>query len=324
MRLGLDIGGTKTAAALVHDDGRLAVLRTTPSGHGPDAVVEVAASLAREVMASAGPGEKRPPSVGACMPGIVDPATGIVRHAVNLGVGQLDLAGRLGDRLGHPVAVDNDVKAAALGASHLLSSRDSDGSASRTWKDRTLAYLNIGTGLAAALVRDGVVLRGADGSLGEIGHLPMGGDAWCGCGQRGCLETLVSGSALARMWPSARQSGQSPFDAASKGDSQAASACAQLCSGLFLALQMLVLTTGADRIVIGGGLTSLGEHLDAGLHDEIGRRADASDFVASLELAGRVELLPADLPVAALGAALLPTIALAVPRPPARPSGVPA
>lgn len=315
MKLGLDIGGTKTAAAIVHPDGRLAVLRTTPSGHGPEAVVRVAAALAREAVAAAGSTGAGLSFIGACMPGLVDRESGLVSHAVNLGVERLDLAGRLGAALGQPVAVDNDVKTAALGAHHLLDRRDPGG---------TLAYLNVGTGLAAALVRNGEVLRGSDGSLGEIGHLPMGGDTLCGCGQRGCLETLVSGSALERMWPSTgsgRPRGRNPFVAADDGDRSAAAAGAQLSAGLFLAVQMLVLTTGADRIVIGGGLTRLGADLSTALLREIERRARASEFVASLHLASRIELVPADLPVAALGAAMLQHGPMPTPQ---RPSGVPA
>lgn len=322
MRLGIDIGGTKTAAAIIDDDGALVGLRSAPSGYGPEAVIAVAASLARQSLAVAAVAGQGSMPIGACMPGLVDPSTGVVRHAVNLGIDHLDLAGGLGSELGQNIAVENDVKAAALGAHHLIGRQDGtydEPIAHSAGHRGTLAYLNIGTGLAAALVRDGQLLRGADGSLGEIGHVPMGGDVWCGCGQRGCLETMVSGSALARMWslPS------NPFDAAASRDAEATAACARLCAGLFLAVQLLVLTTGADRIVLGGGLTSYGRHLEAGLHDEINRRARRSNFVAALSLARRVELLPADMPVAVVGAALLPRPVHSARGRPGQPTGVP-
>ncbi|WP_372696809.1 ROK family protein [Arthrobacter sp. JSM 101049] len=326
MKLGVDIGGTKTAAVILQDDGEVAVLRTAPSGHGPDRVIEVAVRLAREAMAAAGSGAT-PSSIGACMPGLVDRQTGRVRHAVNLGVDHIDLAARLGGALGRPVCVDNDVKAAALGTHHWLARegiapRGNGGTGPQP--RHSLAYLNLGTGLAAALVRDGEVLRGPDGSLGEIGHLPMGGEARCGCGQWGCLETLVSGSALERIWPSAGPVRGDPFEAAKEGDRAAAAACAQLCSGLFLAVQMLALTTGADRIVVGGGLTGLGARLQSGLLDEMKRREQASGFVASLHLASRVELLAPNIPVGAMGAALLRPPSLPVPARPPHASEVPA
>lgn len=306
MRLGLDIGGTKTAAAIVREDGTVAALCTAPSGYGPQEVVRVAASLARQAIAECG--SVRPTSAGACMPGLVEPSTGVVRHAVNLGVTGMNLAAELESALGYAVAVENDVKAAALGADQLMAARTGfrglGTGMSAPATHRTLAYLNIGTGLAAAVVRDGEVLRGLDGVVGEIGHLPMGGDAPCKCGQTGCLETLASGSALDRLWAQPR--GRDPFAAGAAGDERAAAAARVLCTGIALSLQLLVLTTGADRIVLGGGLVALGSALNNGIRSELGRRADASEFVSSLGLAERFELLPSDVPVAALGAALLP------------------
>jgi predicted NBD/HSP70 family sugar kinase len=317
MRLGLDIGGTKTAAAVLHDDGSLAALRTAPSGYGSEEVVRVAADLAMDALAEVGPG--RLDSIGACMPGLVDPGTGMVRHAVNLGVENLNLAAELAELLGSPVAVENDVKAAALGAHGILTARSAAepaaGSAEgmgfdpvpdRTVPDRTLAYLNLGTGLAAGVVRNGKVQRGPDGMLGEIGHLPVGGDTPCACGQVGCLETLASGSALARMWTPPPGGGRDPFAAALAGDEQARAAAAVLCRGVALAVQVLVLSTGADRIIIGGGLAALGTSLLNGIRSELNHRAGESPFLGSLGLPGRFELLPSDIPLAALGAAALP------------------
>ena len=92
-------------------------------------------------------------------------------------------------RLGVPVAVENDVNVATLGAVALSGIRD-------------LVYLSIGTGLAAGLVLDGTLRRGATGAAGEIGHVPIDPlGAVCQCGQRGCLETVASGRALAEAWP---------------------------------------------------------------------------------------------------------------------------
>ena len=338
MRLGLDIGGTKTAAAILHGDGSVAALHTAPSGHGPGEVVAVAAMLAKAAIAEAcpvpvpaagAPGHVPVPvpgggpvlaSAGACMPGLVDPASGMVRHAVNLGVEAMDLRRGLSEALGMEVSVENDVKAAALGAHALLRARSgapvlaagpapvSPGASvsPEVPEGRTLAYLNLGTGLAAAVVRDGQVLRGRDGTVGEIGHFPVAGGTLCKCGQFGCLETLASGSALDRLWSVPGGRGRDPFAAAASGDPVAAHAAQVLCHGIALSLQLLVLTTGAERIVLGGGLCALGNALEDGIRSELTRDAAASDFVASLELADRFELLPSDVPVAALGAALLP------------------
>ena len=128
LRLGIDIGGTKTAVGLVDATGRVLVLESAPSGRGGAEVVAVAARLAEQVRREARIGDAGHDaldahdeivSVGACMPGIVDVATGFVRHAVNLDVDELDLAGALTDATGLPVRVDNDVKAAGIGAHRL-------------------------------------------------------------------------------------------------------------------------------------------------------------------------------------------------------------
>ena len=107
---------------------------------------------------------------------------------MNLGVEELDLQARVADVLGIRVAAENDVKAAALGAYALHGAVGSVG------------YLNLGTGIAAGIVRDGVLWRGAHGTAGEVGHVsvdPSGPQ--CGCGQRGCIEQYGSGRALLRM-----------------------------------------------------------------------------------------------------------------------------
>jgi glucokinase len=329
--LGIDIGGTKTAVAAVTHRGTAVALRSAPSGRGGPQVVDVAVRLALEVADSVG-GLGRVTAVGTCMPGFVNPRTGHARHAVNLGVDSLDLAGELGRALGLPVEVENDVKAAALGAHHLRprgwglgaepigqhgATEGAGGTDATAYGSDaahgsgddavdTLAYLNVGTGLASATVRDGVLVRGIDGAAGEIGHVPVGGDVQCPCGQVGCLETVASGSALARLWPASQGGRRNPFEAAAAGDATAAAAVDVLCDGIGLAIQMLVLASGAEHVVIGGGLIAYGDALVDGIRADLRRRGRTSPMIEALELGQRFELVPASVPVAAIGAALLP------------------
>ena len=191
MRLGIDIGGTKTAALVLDDSGGVVAQVAAPSGQGNTQVLATAVSVADRAAALVG-GWSHIEHLGACMPGLVDRQTGWARHAVNLGVNALDLAGGIEAATGRRPSIDNDVKAAALGAHHAVRPEVPDG---------TTAYLNVGTGLAAAIVRRGEVVRGAGGAAGEIGHLPVGSGVPCSCGQDGCLETIASGTALHRMWP---------------------------------------------------------------------------------------------------------------------------
>lgn len=290
MRLGIDIGGTKTAAIVLSDTGAVGTQVSAPSGRGNTQTVAVAAAVAEQAVAEAG-GWGGIRGVGACMPGLVDPQTGMAHEAVNLDVHALDLAGQLARLLGRRPAVDNDVKAAALGALHAVGA-DPRG---------TMAYVNVGTGLAAAILHHGVVLRGPRGAAGEIGHLPIGTDAPCPCGQRGCLETQASGLALTRLWP---RPPAELFPAAAQGDPLALSVVAQLAHGVALAIQLLVLT-GAEHVLIGGGVARSRQGLAAAVTADLTARGEQSAFLRSLELPTRFQVLDGDLPVAAIGAALL-------------------
>ena len=295
MRIGLDIGGTKTDAVALDAAGGVLQGVRVPTGTGPDAVVASAERAVREVIDLAGVRAEQCASIGVGIPGVVDQQAGRVHHAVNLGVEQLDLAQRLAERVGVPVRVENDVKAAALGAYHLLRLHDS------------AAYLNLGTGLAAGIVADGGLWRGARGGAGEIGHIPVEPlGAYCTCGQRGCLETIASGGAIARMWPST-----SPlpavelFDAADAGDRHALDVRHALAVGVASAVRILVLSVDVELVVIGGGLSSLGDRLLAPVVEVLQGWGVSSPFLSSLRLQDRVRMLAPQLKAAAVGAALV-------------------
>jgi glucokinase len=295
MRLGVDIGGTKTDAVAVDGSGITTQRIRLATGFGPVEVVETAIVAISRIAELSGIEPAAFESIGIGIPGMVDNASGHVRHAVNLGVDGLNLADAVAERLGVGVRIENDVSAAALGAYHGLGLTSS------------MAYLNVGTGLAAGLVINGELWRGARGAAGEIGHIPVDPNgALCGCGQRGCLETVASGSGVARVWASEDQYPvRALFAAAESGDPIAGEIRAKLADGVAAAIRVLILTTDVDTVVIGGGLSHLGEQL---LSDVVGVLASwsaTSPFVASLELASRVQLVPGDFPAAAVGAALV-------------------
>lgn len=296
IRVGLDIGGTKTDAVAIAGDDIIGRIRRA-SGHGDEAVIANVVDSVRELQAEAGFDLADVRSVGVGIPGLVDAAKGRVLHAVNLGVETLDLAALSGARLGVPVAVENDVKAAALGAAAI---RGADAGTS-------MAYLNLGTGVAAGIVTGGVLWRGARGTAGEVGHIsvdPAG--RLCTCGQRGCVETLCGGGALARAWG---RPGALPvrdiFDAADQGDTEALLLRADLSRGAAAAVRILVLSADVETVVIGGGLTALGERLGDGIRTALIADAAGSPFLRSLRLDERIEMLPSGSPAAALGAALV-------------------
>ena len=295
MRLGIDIGGTKTDAVAVDDAGGLSQRIRLATGFGSTAVVETAVAAVSRIGELTGLTASGFQSIGIGIPGMVDSASGHVAHAVNLGLERLELGGELAGRLGVGVRIENDVKAAAVGAYHLMG------------LEGTMAYLNLGTGLAAGIVMNGRLWRGADGIAGEIGHIPVDPNGViCACGQRGCLETVASGSGVARQW---RTDDPLPvrslFAAAADGDPEARAIKARLAAGIASAVRVLVLTVDVDSVVIGGGLSHLGDRLLSDVHEVLHEWAQTSPFLASLALPERVRLIPEGSPAAAIGAALV-------------------
>lgn len=300
--VGLDIGGTKVlgvllastpgAAPVVHGSVRV------PTQRGHAGVVASAAEAVEALCARAGLTVDGLTGVGAGVPGVVEPLTGAVSHAVNLGIDGTDvpLGELLRERLGGvPVGVENDLNAAALGAAELLG------------LGGDLAYLALGTGVAAGLLLDGRLRRGHLGAAGEIGHVPYVLDGPpCPCGQRGCLELYASGSAIDAAWPSrtGRPAPAEVFEAAAAGDPEALAVRDRFVDAVAAAVRMLVLTCDVEHVVLGGGVAEVGAPLLEEVAAAVRRQAEGSAFLRSLRVAERLSLVPRELQVAAVGAAL--------------------
>jgi len=297
LRIGIDIGGTKTDAVAIDAEGRVIHELRLATGFGADSVLATSVEAVQRLAGLVGGTADDFASIGIGIPGAVDVASGRVEHAVNLGLSGLDLGSELESRLGRAVRVENDVNAAALGAFSLLGRTPS----------QSMAYLNLGTGLAAGLVLGGRLWRGSRGVAGEIGHIPVDpAGPLCPCGQRGCLELMASGSAVARQWPTDDPKPvRALFAAADAGDTLAREVRVRLVENVAAAVRLLVLTVDVDDVVIGGGLSSLGDVLLADVRTVLQRWADSSEFLASLQLPDRIALVPSDFPAAAVGAALV-------------------
>ncbi|KRF12477.1 ROK family transcriptional regulator [Nocardioides sp. Soil797] len=291
--VGLDIGATKILGVVASYDGtvRASVRVDSPVG-GPE-VVAVAGRVVAELRDRTG--EPVGGRVGVGIPGLVDVTHGTVRHAVNLGVADgFPFGDELAARIDADVVVDNDVNAAALGAAAVTGRDD-------------LVYLSLGTGLAVAAVLDGHLRRGAHNAAGEIGHIPVDpAGPVCECGQVGCLETVASGSALAALWPSAdRPPAQALFARAAAGDQLAVQVRDRFAGQVADAVRLVALTVDPQVVVLGGGVSHVGEPLRLAVARALDEQAAASPFLSSLDISGRLRLAPQDVPVAALGAALL-------------------
>lgn len=185
--VGIDIGGTKTAVALIAGREVVAHQRIPSAGRTGDQLV---AAIAAAVLAlRGGSGAPLPAAAGVGVAGRVDPRSGVVRSAPNLHWSDdFPLGERLGAVLDIPVVVLNDVQAAAYGESVYGAGRDA----------RSMVALFVGTGIGSGIVDDGELLRGCTGSAGEWGHavIDLRGPR-CTCGNYGCLESYASGWGIA-------------------------------------------------------------------------------------------------------------------------------
>ena len=293
MHIGVDIGGTKTEAVVTDRSGIVLALCRSETGRGTEGVVETTSAAVESVLASLGIGLDEVKTVGVGIPGVV--AGGRVSHALNLAIDDFDLGAALGRRLGVAVHVENDADVATYGAWILAG----DG-------PRSIAFLNLGTGLAAGVIVRGELWRGARGAVGEIGHISIDPDGPEDVdGIRGGLETYASGSGVARQWGVEGASVAEVFAAAETGDDRAKAIRDRVYFGAASAIRLLILTFDVDEVVVGGGLTRLGEALIDGISLQFKRWGAASSFMRSLELESRFRLLDPEQPVAAVGAAMM-------------------
>lgn len=296
--VGMDIGGTKTAAVVIDEAGNLGAETLLPTEQGNDGVLRSAEEALNVLAEQTGCAVTDFTAAGIGIPGQVDAERGIVRYAYNLSVQSLELAALLRERTGVDVTIENDVTAAAVGAAHLMKLSGS------------VAYINLGTGLSAGIVVDGKPWRGAQGLAGEVGHLavdPRG--RMCPCGQRGCLETVASGSALKTYWPAG---GEHPgwvlADAAASGDSDAKLAFDLLVEGAAATVRAMGVTIAPDTVVIGGGLRKIGAPLIDGIREQLSAWESESPFLSGFALSQRLQVLPEGTPAATVGAALSPRV----------------
>lgn len=299
--VGVDVGGT-TADAVVQDAaGTLVAQARVATRRGPEGVAGSILQAAGDALARAGASRDQVAAVGIGVPGSVDPTTGTVAHAVNLAIAEepVALAAAVAEVLGCPVAVENDVRCAAV-AAHAHLARTIPGLAD-------VAYLGIGTGVSAGLVLDGRLHRGRDGMAGEIGHVVVApGAGRCACGLDGCLEVVASGRAIARRWPT-----DDPmptlalFAAASDHDPAAAAVAADVVAHLTVAVHWLVAVTGVDAVVLGGGAGADDGPLAHALRESLAGHAGRTALSRQMFDPDRLHSLPSDLALGARGAARL-------------------
>ena len=240
---GVDLGGTQVRVALATADGTIQVSERakTKELRTPDNVV---GWLADRVEHHAGHGTVRSAAIGS--PGPVDPRQGLLINPPNLGEHRLwhslPIASLLADALGCPAHVENDANLAGLGEFHQ--------GAGRGFRD--MVYITWSTGVGAGVVSDGKLLSGAHGSAGEVGHMVIDPDGpLCGCGQRGCVEAICSGTNIEKRY------GRPPVEllqAAADGDPLGCRVLDEMSRAMGTALVNVCNLYDPEVIVLGGGV----------------------------------------------------------------------
>ncbi len=250
IRIGVDFGGTKIEAAALDAAGafRARVRVPTPAGYDEalETVRQVVLEAEREAGASAG-------AVGVCGPGSVSPASGLMRNANSTYLNGRPFPRDLASVLGRPVRYANDADCLAL-------SEAVDGSAAGAG---VVFAAILGTGCGGGVVVDGRLITGANAFAGEWGHTPLPWPAQgehpgplCWCGRRGCLELWVSGSGFAR---AAGAAAEQVVAAARAGEPHAIAELERYVDRLARGLAVICGLIDPDVIVLGGGLSNVGE-----------------------------------------------------------------
>jgi glucokinase len=286
--LGIDIGGTKTAAGIVAADGRALsyVREATPQGADAQRLLEFVAGVARRACAAAG---VAPAAVGVGCGGPMRYPEGVV-SPLHIPVWRdFPLRDALAGAFGLPTIVDNDAKALALGEALFGAGRGS----------RAMVGMVVSTGVGGGIVVGGRLLHGATGNAGHIGHaIVVPGGLSCECGARGCLTPYASGTGIAARAREAIRRGVPTSLAALPPDQLTAEMIAAHAAGgdrlarrlfgdagrmLARAIAGAAAVLDVDRFVLGGGVTRSGALLFGPLRRELRLRARLS-FTAGMDV----------------------------------------
>lgn len=267
--VGIDIGGTKIAGALVDDAGNVVEeLRVKSPITDPGEMVEAIASVINQLTSG-----QRVIGVGVAAAGFLSADREIMFHSPNIAAWRNEpLKSRLQDKTSFPVLLENDANAAGWAEFRFGAGRNVS----------SMIMLTIGTGVGGAVVTEGQLLKGGFGIGGELGHVMLvpGGRA-CGCGLNGCLETYASGTALLQaardladsadpLGESLRKlnsdsgdlTGEQLYQAIMEDDPGALGLISELGKNLGIAIgSVFVPVLDPELVVVGGGVSAVGERL---------------------------------------------------------------
>ena len=273
--LGIDVGGTTMKAAFWTVDARPGSRpgprrslgqpeHTTRAATPPDAsAAEALGAFAESLIAAHGPVD----AVGLAIPGIVDDAAGVAEFSVAPTWSDLPLRELMTARLGGvPVALGHDVRLGGLAEGRIGAAAGS----------RDFLFLALGTGVGGMLCLDGRLRLGPHHRAGELGHVVVEPDGvLCGCGQRGCLETLASATGIARLYREAgggEASAKQVAQLEAAGDARAAAVWSRAVDALATGIICAVTVLDLELVVLGGGVAQAGARLLDPLRERLAER----------------------------------------------------
>lgn len=285
LSLGVDIGGTKILAGAVSQAGEIVAERRVPSpAQNPEQMVATVADLIEKVIDEVG----EVGSIGVAAAGFMNLERSEVLFAPNLKWRNEPLQQQISDRIGRQVVIENDANAAGWAEFRFGAAKDYN----------SMAMLTLGTGVGGAIVDGGRLIRGGFGIAGELGHITVVRDGiLCGCGRRGCVEQYSSGTALLRSAneladsgdplgsrirqlrdQSGQLSGHEAYQAIMEKDPGALQLLETAAQHLACAMGSIIAVLDPEVIVIGGGLSELGDSLLDAIRNELARQLPAKGF----------------------------------------------
>jgi glucokinase len=258
--IGVDVGGTKTLAAVIAPDGTVEEQALQPTDvSSQDALLAGLDAIVDELRA-----DRDVAALGFGIPSRVDQRVGRAVASVNIPLHGVDFRDRMHERHGLPVAIDNDANAAAIGEWRAGAAKGAT----------FVVMLTLGTGVGGGVVLDGRPFRGTTGVGAELGHIVIEADGGlpCGCGGRGHLEAYASGGAAdraARELYGEGSSGKELVENAHGGDSRAVEALAAIGRSLGAGIASFVNIFEPEVVVVGGGFGSAAGELVLGPAREV-------------------------------------------------------
>jgi glucokinase len=262
--ISIDMGGTKILSAAINSkEGVIKrVKKATDKNVNQNSYVKTLVEIVEQTISEAELEEEQVKAVCLGIPGSLNPYTGKIAVAPNLGIRNLNIIDRLKKHISYPVLIENDVNLGALGIRHFGLGKNS--------KDMLVVF--IGTGIGGALIFDGKLFRGANNAAGEIGHMHvMNGGPLCGCGKKGCLESVASRTAIVKaiqkdikadkksiltklVDPGKPIKSKSLATAVDKGDKVVTKHITEACETIGYVLSDITNLLNLDLIVLGGGM----------------------------------------------------------------------